>query len=155
MNQDLDELMKKIQEEILDQARKLYSETTIDHGMNPRNLFPMENPDGHARIKGPCGDTMEFFIRVRDGRIADASFLTNGCITSLAAGSMTVEMAIGRSVAEALAISENDILNALGGLPEESRHCALLASNTLRGAISDYLSSEKEPWKRIYGLPDP
>lgn len=147
--------MKELQQRILDQFRKQYSETVVNHGMHPRNFFPMENPDGNARIKGPCGDTMELFIRVRNGRIADACFLADGCITSIASGSMAVEMAIGRSVTEALRISQKDILNELGGLPKESRHCALLASNTLREAIRDYLSTEKEPWKRMYRSPTP
>jgi nitrogen fixation NifU-like protein len=110
----------------------------------------MEKPDGHGCIKGPCGDTMEIFIQVRGKKIANASFLTDGCITSIVSGSMAVEFATGKSVVDAMAISQNDILEGLGGLPEQSRHCALLASNTLREAVRDYLSSEKEPWKRIY-----
>ena len=155
MQQDIDELARKLQQQILDQARKQYSETVIDHGMNPRNFFPMNDSDGHAKVKGPCGDSMEFFIRVRDGRIVDASFLTDGCMTSMASASMAVEMVIGRSVAEALAISQNDILNRLGGLPKESRHCALLASNTLRKTVTEYLATEREPWKRLYRPPSP
>ncbi|MCK4657384.1 MAG: iron-sulfur cluster assembly scaffold protein [candidate division Zixibacteria bacterium] len=155
MQQDIDELAKKLQQQIIDQARKQYSETVIDHGMNPRNPFPMDDPDGHTKIKGPCGDTMEFFIRVRDGRIVDASFLTDGCMTSIASGSIAVEMIIGRSVAEALAVSQNDILNKLGGLPKESRHCALLASDTLRKTVREYLATEREPWKKLYRPPTP
>jgi nitrogen fixation NifU-like protein len=155
MKEDIDEFVKKLQQQILDQARGQYSEAVLDHGMSPRNRFPMDNPDGHAGITGPCGDTMELFIRVRKGRIVDASFLTDGCITSIASGSMSVEMAIGRSVAEAQAISQYDILNELGGLPEESRHCALLASNTLREAIRDYLDTEKRPRKRRFHPPTP
>ena len=150
MQQDIDELARKLQQQVLDQARKEYSETVIDHWMNPRNPFPMDDPDGHARVKGPCGDTMEFFIRVRDGMIEDASFFTDGCATSIASGSMTVEMVRGRSVDEALAISQDDILNELGGLPKESVHCALLASDTLRKAVKEYLTMEREPWKRLY-----
>ena len=155
MSQDIDEFAKGLRLQILHQARRQYSEAVIDHGMSPRNRFPMDDPDGHAEIKGPCGDTMELFIHVRKGRIVDASFLTDGCITSIASGSMAVELATGKSVAEAQAISQNNILNELGGLPEESRHCALLASNTLREAVRDYLSTEEEPRKRRFHTPSP
>ncbi len=144
MEQDIDEFAEMLQKQILDQARKLYSETVIDHWMHPRNFFPMDNPDGYARVTGPCGDTMELFIRIRDGQVADASFLTDGCITSIATGSIAVEMATGRSVADAQAISPNDILDRLGGLPTESEHCALLASNTLREAVMNYLRPIKK-----------
>jgi len=155
MKQDIDGFVKGLQRQILDQARGQYSKVVLDHGMNPRNRFPMDNPDGHAGIKGPCGDTMELFIRVRKGRIVNASFLTDGCITSVASASMSVQMAIGKSVAEVLAISQYDILNELGGLPEESRHCALLASNTLHEAVRDYLGTGNEPRKIRFHRPAP
>ncbi|MFC2171407.1 iron-sulfur cluster assembly scaffold protein [Acidobacteriota bacterium] len=148
--QDVDNIVRKLQQQILEQARKRYSETVIDHWMNIRNWGAMENPNGHGKIKGPCGDTMEIFIRVRDGIIAEARFMTDGCITSTASGSMTVEMATHKEISQARAISQEDILERLGGLPEESQHCALLASNTLRVAIDDYLATTKESWKKLY-----
>ena len=129
------------QEQIIEEARSCYGDTVVEHWLKPRNLYPIENPDGHARVKGPCGDTMEIFIRVREGKITQASFLTDGCITSIASGSITVEASIGRELPDAKAITQQDILNLLGGLPEASRHCALLASNTLRAAVDDYLTS--------------
>jgi len=147
---DSDGFAEEIQRELMDRARSMYSEKVIEHGLHPRNLHAIGNPDGHAGIKGPCGDTMEVFIRVSDGSIEAASFLTDGCITSIASGSMTVEMATGRGLSEAMAISRDAILENLGGLPEESRHCALLAANTLRAAIRDFLSAKSEPWKRLY-----
>jgi nitrogen fixation NifU-like protein len=144
MKKKINGLAQVLQQPVLNPDREKYSKTVIGHAMNPRNLSPMNNPDGHAVIKGPCGDTMELFIRIRDGKIADASFLTSGCITSIASGSMAVEIAIGKSVAEAWAISQDDILNRLGGLPKENEHCALLAANTLREAVMDYLCVEKK-----------
>jgi nitrogen fixation NifU-like protein len=137
-----DRVVEEIQREIIERARETYSDTVVDHWLNPRNPGAMESPDGYAKIKGPCGDTMEIFVRIEQGRIPDASFLTDGCITSLVAGSMAVELAIGREVPDARAISRDDILRALGGLPEESEHCALLASDTLRAAIDDGLFKE-------------
>ena len=141
---------EKFQELIRAEMRKVYSEAVVDHAMNPRNLGNMEDADGFARVTGPCGDTMEIWLRVKNGTIADASFLTDGCGTSIASGSMITEVVKGKAVPQARKISQNDVLSALGGLPEESKHCALLAANTLKGAIRDYLAMKKEPWKRAY-----
>ena len=127
-----------------------YTETVIDHAMNPRNVGSIANADGFASVTGPCGDTMEIWLKVRNGTLAQASFWTDGCGTSIAAGSMVTELAKGKAVAEILKISQQDVLDALGGLPEESAHCALLAANTLREAMKDYLAYNKEPWKRAY-----
>ena len=146
----LDDLAEELQKRILEQARTEYSETVVAHWLNPRNPYPMEHPDGYGKITGPCGDTMEIFIRVRDGKIFEASFLTDGCITSIVSGSMAVELAADSLISEARTVSKDDILDGLDGLPEESQHCALLASNTLRAAIDDYISLEREPWKRPY-----
>ena len=147
---DLDRIVKELQEQLIHQAREVYSEVVVEHWFNPRNLCAMDKPDGHARIKGPCGDTMEIFVRTDKEMIAEASFLTNGCITSIASGSMAVESAVGKSLSEARAISKGTILQNLGGLPEGSQHCALLAANTLRAALDDFLSTGREPWKRLY-----
>ena len=147
---DIDTFAEELQQEILDEARARYSETVIDHWRYPRGFAALERPDGHARITGPCGDTMEVFLRIREQRVMGASFLTDGCITSIASGSMAVELATGKTTSEARMISQDDILEALGGLPEESTHCALLASNTLRAAIDDYLADRGASWKRLY-----
>ena len=140
----------KFQELVKTEMRKVYSETVIDHSMNPRNVGDMEDADGFAKVTGPCGDTMEIWLRVRNDSIAEASFLTDGCGTTIAAGSMVTEMAKGKSVSQVQKISQQDVLSALGGLPEEGEHCALLAANTLKAAVKDYLSFKTEPWKRAY-----
>lgn len=146
MASDFDEL----EEYVMADMRSIYTETVIDHAMNPRNVGSIRDADGFASITGPCGDTMEIWLRVRDGAIDDAAFWTDGCGTSIAAGSMVTELAKGKSVAEALKIGQQDVLDALGGFPEESVHCALLAANTLREAAREYLACQKEPWKRAY-----
>jgi len=135
---------------VMQDMRKVYSETTIDHAMNPRNLGDMKDADGFAKVTGSCGDTIEIWLKVNNGTIADATFMTDGCGTSIASGSMVTELAKGRTILEAQRISRQDVLNALGGLPEESEHCALLAANTLKAAIRDYLAMQKEPWKKAY-----
>jgi nitrogen fixation NifU-like protein len=139
-----------LQELVKAEMRKLYSETVIDHSMNPRNVGTMEDADGFARVTGSCGDTMEIWLKVKNSTITDATFMTDGCGTSIASGSMVTEIAKGKSVGEAGKINQQDVLNALGSLPEESEHCALLAANTLKTAIKDYLAFKNEPWKRAY-----
>jgi len=139
-----------LQELILADARNIYSETVIDHAMAPRNLGVMQDADGFARVTGPCGDTMEIWLKVNSDVIANATFMTDGCGTSIASGSMVTEIAKGKSIIEAQKTTQSDVLDALGGLPDESKHCALLAANTLKSAIRDYIATKREPWKRAY-----
>lgn len=128
----------------------VYSATAVDHMRNPRNVGSINGADGQACITGPCGDTMEIWLRVADGVIERALFWTDGCGTSIAAGSMVTEMAKGKRPLDAYQITQQDVLNALGGLPDESVHCALLAANTLKQAVQDYLAYRHEPWRRAY-----
>jgi len=141
---------EQFQELITADMRKIYSETTIDHSMNPRNVGNLDDADGFARVTGPCGDTMEIWLKVMDGIIVQATFYTDGCGTTIASGSMVTEIAKGKSITEAQKISQQNVLDALGGLAEESQHCALLAANTLKEAIRDYVTMKKEPWKKAY-----
>jgi nitrogen fixation NifU-like protein len=141
---------EKFEELIKAEMRKVYSEAVVEHSMNPRNVGDLEDADGFGKVTGTCGDTMEMWLKVKNGAIRDASFLTDGCGTTIASGSMVTEMVKGKSVSEAQSISQQDVLNALGGLPEESQHCALLATDTLKEAIRDYLAMSKEPWKKAY-----
>ncbi|MBN1177257.1 MAG: iron-sulfur cluster assembly scaffold protein [Dehalococcoidales bacterium] len=128
----------------------IYSDTVIDHAVHPRNLGDMQNADGFARVTGPCGDTMEIWLKTRNDTVAQVTFLTDGCGPSIASGSMVTELAGGKTIREAYKISGNDVLEALGGLPEESKHCAVLAADTLKTAIKDYLALKREPWKKAY-----
>jgi nitrogen fixation NifU-like protein len=146
MTDNLDEF----EELMLGEQRRNYSAKTIDHAMNPRNLGVMENADVYATITGPCGDTMEIWLKIDGSTILRSSFMTDGCGTSIASGSMVTELATGKDIREAMAISQQDVLDALDGLPEESRHCALLASNTLKAALREYIDIKKEPWKKAY-----
>jgi nitrogen fixation NifU-like protein len=146
MTDEFDELEK----EILETMRKVYSETVIDHAMNPRNAGKIPNPDGFGSAASACGETMEMRLKAKDGKITDAAFWTNGCSTTVACGSMASELIKGEDVPQALAISQNDILEALGGLPEGNHHCALLAANAVKAAVLDYIAIRKEPWKKAY-----
>jgi nitrogen fixation NifU-like protein len=150
MAQDFDNALKELEQSVMEDMKQIYSEKTIDHFLNPRNLGEIPGYDGMGRITGSCGDTMQIHLKMKDGKVTKASFWTDGCGPSIASGSMVTELAKGKSVPEARKISQQDILEALGGLPEESIHCALLAANALKEAIKDYLALKKEPWKRAY-----
>jgi nitrogen fixation NifU-like protein len=93
---------------------------------------------------------MEIYLEVKDAKVRNVSFWTDGCGCSIASGSMVTELAKGKTVLEAQKIAQKDVLDALGGLPEDDIHCALLAANTLREAIKDYMAFKTEPWKRPY-----
>ena len=146
MTSEFDEL----QQLSMADMRNTYTATAIDHAMNPRNLSDMEDSDGFGKVTGPCGDTMEIWLKIKNGTIAKATFWTDGCGISIATGSIATELASGKSVSKALKITQQDVLNALGGLPEESIHCALLAASTLKEAIKDYFTLKNEPWKKAY-----
>lgn len=143
MSNDFEKLANELQASIMEDARKIYSEKVIGRWLNPRNLGKIRKPDGFAKIKGPCGDTMQIFFKVEDHKISKIKFMTDGCASSIAAGSMAAELAQGKKLEEAAEISQQMILDALDGLPEESVHCALLASNTLKEAVKNYSDSKK------------
>ena len=148
MPQEFDDSFKELEQSVMEDMRKVYSEKTIDHFLNPRNLGKIPAPDGFASVTGLHGNTMEICLKVKDGKVANASFWTDGCGCSIASGSILTELAKGKRLSEARKITQQDVLKALDGLPEDDLHCALLAANTLQEAIKDYLVFKKEPWKR-------
>jgi nitrogen fixation NifU-like protein len=143
MTDTLDRWASEMQETILSEAGKSYTSQVIERWRAPRNWGEMEKPDGFSRITGPCGDTMQISLKVQDNQIVEIRYITTGCATSIASGSMATELAQSKSPEEAQNIDQATILEALGGLPEESEHCALLASNVLRSAIEDFRKSKK------------
>ena len=150
MSVEFEKAIEEIQASIIRDARKIYSEKVIERWLNPEYFGEMENPHGRATITGPCGDTMTIFLEMIDDKIIDARFVTDGCMTTIVAGSMACELAIGGTIKDAYKIGDEVILESLDGLPEESAHCALLASNTLKETLADYLSCKNEPWRRLY-----
>jgi len=121
-----------------------YSEKVMEHFRNPRNVGEMENPHGVGHVGNPvCGDIMELYIKVENNTIVDAKFMTFGCGAAIATSSMVTEMVKGKSIEEALEISNRAVAEALGGLPPIKMHCSVLAEEALRSAIDDYLSKSK------------
>ena len=122
-------------------AWSLYSNKVMDHFKNPRNVGEIENPDGVGHVGNPvCGDIMELYIKVKDGIIVDAKFKTFGCGAAIATSSMVTEIVKGKSLKEALKISNKTVAEALDGLPAIKMHCSVLAEEALKSAIEDYLS---------------
>jgi len=122
----------------------LYNDKVMEHFRNPRNVGEMENPDGVGRVGDPvCGDVMELYIEVKDGIIVDAKFKTFGCAAAIATSSMVTDMVKGKSVEEALKISNKAVVEALNGLPPAKVHCSVLAEDALKAAIENYLGHQK------------
>jgi len=125
-------------------VRSLYSDKVMEHFKNPRNVGEMENPDGIGHVgNAVCGDIMELYIKVNDSTIIDAKFKTFGCGAAIATSSMVTEMVKGKSISEALEISNRAVAEALDGLPPIKMHCSVLAEEALKSAIEDYFAKRK------------
>ncbi len=116
-----------------------YSDIVMDHFMNPRNMGEIENADAVGEVGNPaCGDVMKLYLKIEGGKIVDAKFKTFGCGAAIASSSITTEMIKGKTIDEALKISNEAVAEALGGLPPAKQHCSVLAEEALKVAIEDY-----------------
>ena len=117
----------------------LYSEKVMDHFMNPRNVGKMEDADGIGEVgNAKCGDIMKMYLKIEDGIIVDAKFNTFGCGSAIATSSMATELIKGKSIEEALQLSNKAVVEALDGLPTHKIHCSVLAEEAVKAAIRDY-----------------
>ena len=117
----------------------LYTETVMDHFLHPRNVGENENADGIGEVgNAKCGDIMKMYLKVDDGVITDVKFETFGCGSAIASSSMATEMVKGKTIEEALAISNKQVVEALGGLPAHKLHCSVLAEESIKAAVKDY-----------------
>jgi len=138
MTTDFERFVEELQQQVKEDARKLYSDKVIEAFYNPKNLGRMSEPHACGVVKGWCGDTMEIYLRLNGDRIEQASFMTDGCGPSVACGSVLTTIIEGMTVNEANEIRPQDLLEALDGLPDESAHCAELAVSTMRKAIANH-----------------
>jgi nitrogen fixation NifU-like protein len=123
----------------------MYSDKVMDHFTNPRNVGEIKGADGKGSVGNPvCGDTTDIYIKVEKGKISDIKFKTFGCGAAIATSSMITEMAIGKTLKEALEITRDSVADELDGLPSQKLHCSNLAADGLRAAIEDYLGKQKE-----------
>lgn len=122
-----------------------YSEKVMDHFTNPRNVGEIPDANGVGTVGNPvCGDIMRLYLKIKDDRIEDIKFKTFGCGAAIASSSMMTELVKGKTIEEALKISNKAVAEALGGLPAKKRHCSVLAEEALQKALEDYRSRKEE-----------
>lgn len=123
----------------------MYTEKVMDHFTNPRNVGEMENPDGVGEVgNAKCGDIMRIYLDIEGDIIKDVKFKTFGCGAAVATSSMVTEMVKGKTIDEAMVISNKAVAEALGGLPETKMHCSNLAADALHKAIGDYRDKQQK-----------
>jgi nitrogen fixation NifU-like protein len=132
----------------------LYNQTVMEHFMNPRNMGDIKDADGVGEVgAAACGDIMKISLKIKDGKIEDARFKTFGCGSAIASSSMATELIKGRSIDEAMNFSNQEVVDALGGLPPVKIHCSVLAEEALKAALEDYLKKHPEMAKRAEAVP--
>jgi nitrogen fixation NifU-like protein len=141
---DYDRMLDELQQEIVERAKELYSDVVLREARSPRNVGAISDADLHGIVHGWCGDTMEIFVRLNNGTIKEATFVTDGCGATLACGSMLTQMVTGMKLEEAEWVLPEDLVKALDGLPEESMHCAGLAVSTLQNALFNWRVGQME-----------
>ena len=138
MSKDFDDFVEGLQDQIFQETRAAYGDIAFQRWLNPLYMGRLENPDGYGRVTGSCGDTMEIFLKFENGTVKNASFQTDGCGSSMVCGSFAAEQSFGKNPDEILNITGETILEKLGGLPEEDKHCAFLSADALQEALNDY-----------------
>ena len=117
----------------------LYSEKVMDHFRNPRNVGEIPDADGVGQVgNAKCGDIMKMYLKIKDNVIEDVKFETFGCGSAIASSSMATEMIKGKTIEDALAVSNRDVVDALDGLPAHKLHCSVLAEEAIKSAVKDY-----------------
>lgn len=128
----------------------LYNQTVMDHFMNPRNMGDLKEADGVGEVgAAACGDIMKISLKIKDGKIEDARFKTFGCGSAIASSSMATELIKGRSIEEAMNFSNQEVVDALGGLPPVKIHCSVLAEEALKAALEDYVKKHPEVASKV------
>ena len=125
----------------------LYTDTVMDHFMHPRNVGEIPDADGVGQVgNAKCGDIMKMYLKIKDDRIEDAKFETFGCGSAIASSSMATELIKGKTVDEALAVTNKQVVDALGGLPAYKLHCSVLAEESIKAAVKDYYERNNIPY---------
>ena len=125
----------------------LYSEKVMDHFMNPRNVGTIEDASGIGEVgNAKCGDIMKIYLKIENDIIEDVKFETFGCGSAIASSSMATEMIMGKSIHEALALTNKAVAEALDGLPAHKVHCSVLAEEAIKNALKDYFDRNGIPY---------
>ena len=139
---DFDKMVDSIQAEVDADAEATFSKKVIEEYKHPHNVGRMKEPDSVAIITGSCGDTMEIFLLIKENKITDVRFMTDGCGASIACVSIVTRMVKGKAIDNVKKITNIDWIDALDGLPDENKHCAKLAIDTVQKAIKNYLDEK-------------
>ena len=132
----------------------LYTDTVMDHFMHPRNVGEIADADGVGEVgNAKCGDIMKMYLKIKNNVIEDAKFETFGCGSAIESSSMATEMVKGKTVDEALAVTNRQVVDALGGLPAHKLHCSVLAEESIKAAVRDYYDKNGIAYDRS-GFPD-
>lgn len=124
----------------------MYTDIVMDHFMHPRNVGEIENPSGSGKVgNAKCGDIMQIHLKIENDIITDVKFKTFGCGSAIASSSISTEMIMGKTVKEALALSNKQVVEALGGLPAHKLHCSVLAEGAIKAAVADYYKKNNIP----------
>ena len=140
-----EEVLAKMMGLLEEKGIEHFSETIMNHGMHPGHYGIMNRPDGHAELSGSCGDTVEMSLRVRNNRVEETRFTTDGCFFTVAACDAAASMAEGATLAECLRINQSSILEHLGNMPGDHHHCAELAARVFHRALRDFIIRKKKP----------
>lgn len=125
----------------------LYTETVMDHFTHPRNVGEIPDADGVGDVgNAKCGDIMKMYLKIKDDRIEDVKFETFGCGSAIASSSMATELIKGKTIEEALAVTNKQVVDALGGLPAYKLHCSVLAEESIKAAVKDYYDRNNIPY---------
>lgn len=144
MNDRLDDFVANLQDKIFRETKTAYGELGFQRWRNPLYRGDMPDADGHGRLTGSCGDTMQIFLKFENDKVKTASFLTDGCGASTVCGSLAAELALGKTQDELADLSGDQILQRLGTFPEEDEHCAHLAAATLQEALGQYMRKQTQ-----------
>ena len=127
----------------------LYSEKVMDHFRNPRNVGSIENADGVGEVgNAKCGDIMKIYLKIDNDVVTDVKFETFGCGSAIASSSMATELIKGKTIDEALAVTNKQVVDALGGLPAYKLHCSVLAEESIKSAVKDYYDRNNIPYDK-------
>ena len=143
MSKDFDDFVEGLQNQIFEETRADYGDVEFQRWLKPLYVGGMDNPDGYGRVTGTCGDTMQIYLKFENDKVKEASFQTDGCGSSTVCGSFGAELAHGKNPDEILDITGEFILNKIGGLPDEDKHCAFLSADALQEALNDYMIKQK------------
>jgi len=142
MSNALDDFVEQLQNRIFEETREAFGELGFQRWRNPQHRGLMPNADGHGRVTGRCGDTIEIFLKFESERVTRATFVTDGCGSSTVCGSLATDLALGKNPDELAAVTGEKILEVLGRFPKEDEHCASLAAESLQSALDDYMRKQ-------------